>query len=244
MPESPYKPTRAAATATAEEPLGLTVHRMPDPGLSDPADPVLAARRTRAGRLKMLLVLAVCAAPVVASYFTYFVIRPDGRTTNYGELIQPTRSLPADLRLRGLDGEPVAPESLKGQWLLVAVGPSACGGACEKRLYMQRQLREMLGRESERVDKLWLITDDAPLDAKLREATDAGSAVTRLRVDPQALAAWLAPASGQTLDDHLYLVDPMGEWMMRMPADADPAKVKRDLDKVLRASASWDTPGR
>ncbi|MEO5735480.1 MAG: hypothetical protein ABIQ87_17540 [Rubrivivax sp.] len=214
---------------------------MPEPNLSDPA---LAARRTRAGRLKMLLVLAVCAAPVVASYLTYFVIRPDGRTTNYGALIQPTRGLPAELPLHALDGSAVASASLKGQWLLVAVGPSACGGACEKRLYMQRQLREMLGRESDRIDKLWLITDQGPLEPKLREATDAGAAVTRLRVDSRALAAWLAPAAGHALEDHLYLIDPMGEWMMRMPADADPAKVKRDLDRVLRASASWDTPGR
>jgi len=50
--------------------------------------------------------------------------------------------------------------------------------------------------------------------------------------------------AGRALEDHLYLVDPMGEWMMRMPADPDPAKVKRDLDRLLRASASWDQPGR
>jgi hypothetical protein len=56
--------------------------------------------------------------------------------------------------------------------------------------------------------------------------------------------AWLKPTRGQQLDDHLYLVDPMGEWMMRMPASPDPSKVKRDLDRLLRASASWDTPGR
>ncbi len=240
----PDPPSNAPAAATVAEPLGLTVHRMPQPDLSDMSDPTLAARRTRSGRLKMLLVLAVCAAPVVASYLTYFVIRPAGDGTNYGTLIRPTRGLPANLPLRALDGATVMPDSLHGQWLLVAVGPSACVGACEKRLYMQRQLREMLGRESERVDKLWLITDDAPLNAALRQATDAGVPVTRLRVDRSALAAWLQPAAGQALEDHFYLVDPQGEWMMRMPAHADPAKVKRDLDRLLRASASWDTPGR
>lgn len=243
MPLSDPNPSQAASL-TADEPLGLTVHRMPQPDLSDTDDAVRAARRTRAGRLKMLLVLAVCAAPVAASYFTYFVIRPTGGTTNYSTLIQPTRSLPDAPPLRTLDGKVVAPSSLHGQWLLIAVGPSACVADCERRLYMQRQLREMLGRESERVDKLWLITDDSTLNPALQKATDAGAPVTRLRVDPRALAAWLEPAAGHAIEDHLYLVDPMGEWMMRTPVDADPAKVKRDLDRVLRASASWDLPGR
>jgi hypothetical protein len=36
----------------------------------------------------------------------------------------------------------------------------------------------------------------------------------------------------------------MGRWMMRFPENAQPAKVKRDLYRLLRASASWDRPGR
>lgn len=223
------------------EPLGMTVHGMAPPDLADPAQ--TARRRTTAGRWKMLLVLAVCAAPVIASYFTYFVLKPGGNTTNYSTLIQPTRSLPP-LALRALDGSVVSADSLRGQWLLVSVGPSACDSNCDKRLYTQRQLREMLGRESERVDKLWLVTDDAPIAPALQAVLSAGTPVTVLRADRAALVGWLAPAAGHALEDHLYLVDPMGEWMMRMPADPDPAKAKRDLDRLLRASASWDNPGR
>jgi hypothetical protein len=223
------------------EPLGLTVHDVAGPDLADPA--VAARGRTTSGRLKMLLVLLVCAAPVIASYLTYFVIRPGARS-NYGELIQPSRSLPSTLPLQRLDGSTVPPASLRGQWLLVLVGPSTCDAACDKRLFMQRQLREMLGRERERVDKLWLITDNATLAPALRSAVEAAPAVTILRADAAAVAAWLAPAPGHALEDHLYIVDPMGEWMMRMPADAEPAKVKRDLERLLRASASWDQPGR
>ena len=218
----------------------MTVHSVATPDLTDPVE--VERGRTRRGRLRMLLVLLVCAAPVIASYLTYFVIRPEGRT-NYGELILPTRSLPA-LPLRTLDGAEVAAGTLRGQWLLVVVASSACDKGCEERLFMQRQLREMLGRERHRLDKVWFVTDSAPLAAPLRAAVEAGPAVSVLRVDPQALAGWLAPAEGQALEDHLYVVDPMGEWMMRMPAAADPARVKRDLNRVLRASASWDTAGR
>ncbi len=214
----------------------MTVHALPVPEL--PAD----ARRTRSGRLKMLLVLLACAAPVLASYFSYFVLRPEGRA-NYGSLIQPTRAMPA-LPLRTLEGQAVDAAKLHGQWLLLALGPADCAGDCQRRLYTQRQLREMLGRERDRVDKLWLVTDAAELPAPLRAALRADPTLQVLRVPRDALASWLQADAGRALEDHLYLVDPMGEWMMRMPVDPEPAKVKRDLERLLRASASWDQPGR
>lgn len=206
------------------------------------AEPATRQRRTVIGRVKMLAVLAVCAAPVVASYLTYFVIKPDARS-NYGSLIQPSRSLPVQA-LRGLDGKPVPSSSLKGQWLLMVVGPAACDAPCEQRLFAQRQLREMLGRERERLDKVWLITDDETPRSALLAALQAQPEVTLLRWPQADLAKWLAPESGHAMQDHLYLVDPMGEWMMRFPVAFDPAKVKRDIDRVMRASASWDRPGR
>jgi hypothetical protein len=221
----------------------MAVHSMPTPDLGDPVQ--AQQRRTTRGRLQMLLVLLACAAPVIASYLTYFVIRPEGRT-NYSSLILPTRSLPAELPLATLDGQAKAPASLRGQWLLVAVGPAACVDACERRLFMQRQLREMLGRERHRVDKVWLITDGGALDPVLRanlESTESG-AVTLLRANREALARWLEPEPGQALEDHLYLVDPMGEWMLRVPPQPEPSRVKRDLERLLRAASSWDTPGR
>jgi hypothetical protein len=212
--------------------------------LGSPAAAGAAAsqRRTTVGRVKMLAVLAVCASPVIASYLTYFVIKPDNRT-NYGQLIQPTRSMP-DVPLRTLSGQSQPLPSLKGQWLLVVVGPAACEAACEKLLFAQRQLREMLGRERDRLDKVWLITDEGPLKAPLQTAVQAAPEVTVLRYARGDLARWLAPEAGQALEDHLYLIDPMGEWMMRFPAAFDPAKVKRDIDRVMRASAFWDRAGR
>lgn len=216
----------------------MTVHSIPVLGAQE------LERRTRSGRWKMLLVLAVCAAPVVASYFTYYVIRPQTRT-NYAELIQPTRTLPARLPLRTMDGRAVDPAELRRQWLLLTLSAARCDQACEQRLLLQRRLHQMLGRERERVDKIWLVLDDAPLDSQLLAAQTTGDDPVRvLRVPREAVAQWLAPAPGQALEDHLYLVDPMGEWMMRAPVQPEPARLKRDLDRLLRASSSWDTAGR
>ncbi|MEO8154338.1 MAG: hypothetical protein ABI605_14815 [Rhizobacter sp.] len=203
----------------------------------------LDERRTKHGRLKMLLVLLICAAPVVASYLTYFVIRPQGRT-NYSELIQPQRPLPDDLPLVDLQGAAVKASTLKNQWLLVVVSGGACTAVCEKNLWLQRQLRESLGREKERLDKVWLINDSAMPQAQTVQAVSAGVPATVLRVSPEALASWLQPAAGRHLEDHMYIVDPLGNWMMRVPPKPDAAKLKRDIEKLMRASAGWDQPGR
>lgn len=226
------QPPEAAAS-----PLSFSVHAMAPPALD------AAVKRTGSGRRMMLLLLAVCAAPVIASYLTYFVIRPEGRT-NYSELIEPLRPIPAGLPLADLQGVPVRAASLKGQWLLVVVSGAACNATCEKQLWLQRQLRETLGREKDRLDKVWLITDaGVPRDETLR-AVQTHTEITVLRVPGQALSDWLEPAAGRAIEDHLYLVDPLGNWMMRVPPDPEPAKLKRDVEKLLRASAGWDKAGR
>jgi len=217
------------------EPLGLTVHSIPKPEAA-------LDRQRASGRLKMLIVLAICCAPVVASYFFYYVVRPTGQVA-YSALIQPAVPMPA-VQALALDGKPVPLRSLAGQWLLVVVDSGQCGQACERRLFMQRQMREMMGKERDRVDKLWIILDDAPVSAPLLQAVQATPAMTILRLPRAQVAAWLQPAAGHALEDHLYIVDPLGDWMMRAPADADPNKLKRDVDRLLRASAGWDKPGR
>jgi hypothetical protein len=210
---------------------------MPSPALQDEA-----ARRTSRGRLKMLLVLLVCAAPVIASYTAYFFIKPSARS-NYSDLIAPVSPPPA-LRFTDLEGREVLPASLNKQWLLVVVSGGTCDKGCEKHLLLQRQLRETFGRDKDRIDKLWLIDDGAAIRPETLQAVSAAPPVTVLRVDAAALSTWIQPAAGGKLADHLYLVDPMGNWMLRTPVDPQPAKLKRDIDRLLRASASWDTPGR
>ena len=231
-------PDAVSRPGSNDHPLGLTVHTMPEP--HNPSDrPV---RERAGGRLKMIAVLLVCAAPVVASYLTYYVVKPEGRR-NFGELIQPQRPLPS-VNAVDINGDIINLTTLKGQWLLVSVAGAACDEACVQQLYLQRQMRESLGREKDRLDWVWLISDNAPVAEPLRAALKGATA---LRVPAAALSAWLAPASGQVLEDHLYLVDPQGNWMLRFPAKldrVDAAKAKRDVERLLRAANSWDKPGR
>lgn len=228
----------AAKPGAFDQPLGLTVHSLPEPREAAMAD----EQRTRQGRWKMLLVMLVCAAPVIASYFMYYVVRPEARRS-YGELIDPQRPVPM-LTATDLAGKRVSLPALQGQWLLVSVAGGACDAACERHLYLQRQLREGLGKDKDRLDWVWLVPDDAPVREDLKPALQQA---TVLRVDGAQLAQWLSPERGHALPDHLYVVDPMGHWMMRFPAGQDiasAAKVRKDLERLMRASAGWDQPGR
>jgi hypothetical protein len=230
--------SRAAKLVGLDQPLGLTVHSLPVPQEAALAD----RQRTRTGRWKMLVLALICAAPVLASYFTYYVLRPEARRS-YGELIEPQRPIPS-LTGTTLAGERVSLPTLQGQWLLVSVASGACEPQCERHLYLQRQLREALGKDKDRVDWVWLVTDDAPVRDALKPALQQA---TVLRVDGAQLAQWLAPAPGLQLQDHLYVVDPMGHWMMRFPPGTDlasAAKARKDLERLMRASAGWDQPGR
>lgn len=228
----------AAKPGAFDQPLGLTVHSLPQPQEAAMAD----GQRTRTGRWTMLAVMLVCAAPVIASYFMYYVVRPEARRS-YGELVDPQRPLPA-FTARTLDGRPVSLPALKDQWLLVSVAGGACDALCEKHLYLQRQLREGLGKNKERMDWVWLVSDEAPVRTELKPALQQA---TVLRVPAAQLSQWLSPAPGKQLQDHLYVVDPMGNWMMRFPAGVDTesaASVRRDLERLMRASAGWDKDGR
>ena len=224
---------------------------MPAPGATLAQD----TQRTTSGRWKMLLLALVCAAPVVASYISYYVVRPGGGTS-LGQLIDPQRPLPA-LAATDLSGQPFDLPSLKGQWLLVSVGGARCDARCESNLYLQRQLRESLGKDKDRLDWLWLVTDAERVPDALRPAL---AHATVVRVPEAELAKWLTPQAGQTLADSTYVVDPAGHWMMRFPGltKDNASKAKRDLSaccarprpgtrraankRTRHGSATWTPP--
>ncbi len=227
-----------APKTNSPHPLGLTVYDLPSPSDVAQAD----SKRTAMGRFRMLLVLLVCAAPVVASYFTYYVVRPEGRR-NFGDLIEPVRALP-EVAVKTLSGESIILASLKGQWLLVSVAGGACDAVCQNQLYLQRQILTALGKDRARTEWVWLVTDQVDVPVSLLPGLKEA---TVLRINPETLSKWLMPSEGRQLSEHLYLVDPLGQWMMRFPSHLNTEgalKTKRDIERLLRAAASWDEPGR
>ena len=182
------------------------------------------------------LVLAVCASPIIASYFTYYVIKPEKRS-NYGTLIdQRAHPVPA-MATTTLDGRPQALDQFKGKWVMLMVGPGACPDTCQKQLFAMRQLRLMQGKEMDRIERVWLITDREPLDTLVIREFDG---THMLRADAATIASWLPADPGTTPADHIYMIDPLGHLMMRFPKDPqlqEVRKVYKDIYKLLKASS-------
>jgi hypothetical protein len=192
---------------------------------------VIQARRK--GRLKLFVLLFVCAAPIIASYVTYYIIKPSGRT-NYGAFIDQQAHPMPKLTSTTLDGRPETLENYAGKWIMVKVGGGRCDEACTKQLFAMRQLRTMQGKNMDRVERVWLITDDQPVDTMLIRQYDD---MHMLRVPRAQLSHWLPVEIGTKLDDHIFLIDPRSNLMMRFPKDPDPKRVNKDIAKLLRASA-------
>lgn len=187
----------------------------------------------RKGRWKLFAVIAICASPLIASYLTYYVIKPEGRT-NYGALIDPRAfPIPAALGTTSLDGKSVSLNDYKGKWIMMQAADADCEEPCRKRLHDMRQLRLAQGKDMDRVERVWLVTNDKPLETVLMREYDG---THMLRVSPEAVKSWLPSDSGTVPSDHIYIIDPLGNLIMRFPKDADPNKMKKDIAKLLKAS--------
>ena len=135
--------------------------------------------------------------------------------------------------MRDEAGRSLPLDTLRGTWLFVMTGPSACDTACAQKLYFMRQVRALQNNERARITMVWLRSDAAPVPARIEAAYPD---TRKLIADPAAVAAWLPAQPPARPADHLYLVDPNGNLMMRFPQSPDPGKMRRDVSWLLRWS--------
>ena len=169
--------------------------------------------------------------PLVVAMFLYYDTgcRPGG-TSNHGELVQPPRPTPL-VSLPGADGLPSGDGFLRDRWSLVFLARSPCEEACQEALYNGRQMRLALGRLVDRVTRVYLYTGTPPdADFVAAEHPDL-QVVPATGPDGEAL---LAAFPGQA--EGYWLVDPLGNVMMRYPADQAPKGMMEDIKKLLRLS--------
>jgi hypothetical protein len=169
------------------------------------------------------LIAAVCIAPIVASYAVYYLF-PRDRQVNYGTLL-PTAPAPA-LAGIGADGIPFRLDALRGKWVLMTIGGERCETACDRVLYATRQARTIQGKEQDRIIRVLLLAGASPPDAAVLEQ-HPGLVVVRA---PEAQAAF--PGTAGTA----YLLDPLGNLVLRYPVDPDVKGMAKDLGRLLKAS--------
>ncbi len=195
-----------------------------------------AAREQSAtiGRLKLLALIGAFAGPLLLASIWFALTDPQGEvdTRNNGQLIEPAHPL-TDFSLRLADGSAFALDDLRGHWTMVYFSAGECAEQCVQNLYHMRQVRLSLHKRMHRVQRLYI---GAPLGDELVAehpglliATDGQMGELRDQFD--AAEAQLGP-----LPQAIYLVDPLGNLMLRFDPALDPRKMLKDLKHLLKVS--------
>ena len=179
-------------------------------------------------RLKLLGIGVIAVVPVLGSYLLYWFWAPD-RFTNYGTLLEPRPAPKANFET--VSGETFGFEQLRGRWVFVTVDSGECEATCEHKLWEMRQVRQAQGKDLSRIERVFLI-DDARLPGEHIRGDYAGTFFVRAK-DMGLLDSFPAQQSPR---NHIYLIDPLGNLMLRFPEGADPKRMIKDLTRLLKYS--------
>lgn len=202
------------------------------------AAPASPTRPRGPGRVQFLLLAVLFFTPFVSAWLLYFYLpehRPTG-TTNYGQLVTPLQELPKWALVKP-DGGATTFEEQRGKWLLVQLAPADCDDKCMERVLLTRQVRTALDGERARVQRLLLVRDAATLAAlEPRLAAEHPDLILRALEDAAAVDFGFF---GKPQPGALYLVDPIGNYLMVYPDRGNQEDFKglqKDLKKLLKLS--------
>ncbi|MBL8251079.1 MAG: hypothetical protein JNK31_05385 [Candidatus Competibacter sp.] len=185
-------------------------------------------------RLVLLFVIGCFALPLAAAWLLVGHWRPSG-SVQHGELLDPAR--PMELRFESVGGGSPTGAGLRGRWVLAYVGAaSACDARCRTGLYDMRQVRLALGKDIDRLKTL-LLLDGEPTPELRRWLAAEHPAMTVGVADSAQHNALIGafPRPGQA-GDWVYLLDPLGNLLMRYPVEVEPRGVLKDLQRLLKWS--------
>ena len=184
-------------------------------------------------RLKLLgLALAFLGPPIIAAVLYLNPQLFAHKSDNYGELISPAQSLAA-LDAVSRERGKLPDDLLTGKWTLLYWNGAGCDLSCEAGLFIMRQVRLSLNKDMDRVQTVYL--SDAPGDPSRSAPFDR---------HPQLTVAYFPGERNNALrrqmraypKNGIYIVDPLGNLMMRYPDNATSRGVLKDLKKLLRVS--------
>lgn len=179
-------------------------------------------------RINLILIFAVFAVPLIAAYLSYYVWPPQGRL-NYGELIEP-KTLP-DVSLRDVQNNELPLSQLRGKWIMLTVDSATCDEACNLKLYLMRQIRIAMSKEMNRIERVLLLRGD---DKSPSEIATKYPGMHTLSGTTDVLLKTLS--AEPNVADYIFLIDPVGQVMMRYGKNPDATGIRRDLNRLLSVS--------
>lgn len=183
----------------------------------------------------LLLLAAVFVLPFVLGTGLYWSGWRPEKFVNHGELLQPPRTLPEN-GLTDADGRSLPTSELHGKWLLVMPVNGSCDTPCQQNLKQMQQVHIALNKEQSRLQRVFI--SDAVSDptlAKLRQLRrDFPDLVVAATKTGAPGNAWHSALDGS--GHAIYIVDPLGNIMMRYAEPADMRGVLKDLERLLKYS--------
>ena len=193
----------------------------------------IALKRSRA---KLLIVIGCFVIPLVvavAGFYLFPKLFLSKSTVNHAVLVHPAQPLEPFTNLR-LDGSEVTLETLQRKWTIVHQLGNSCDEGCGKSLYNTRQVREALGKDSLRVQRIIIGSDVRLLDS----VSETHPLLRRVLRITEGLETQLVPIIQQYElgQNDALLIDPLGNVMMAIKEDLNPSDLLKDLKKLLRLS--------
>ena len=185
-------------------------------------------QRAKSNRRKFLLLLALMSAPILISYALFFIdYRPQSK--HYGDLIPIVKVSRKGTNVA--DNTIIRMKDLHGKWVLLTVDSGNCDEICKNKLYFMRQVRMVQGKEKHRIERLFLVNDKIQPDSELVKQYEGTYFVNAAESEILDL---IETKDVQT--KHIYLIDPIGNLMMRFPENIDGTKMGHDIKRLLHVS--------
>ena len=181
--------------------------------------------------LPLVLMLLVVVLPGVIALTLYLSGWRPHQVGGHGEFLQPPAPLDG-ITLMTAEGAVMPLHRLRGKWSLLYLPPAACDSACVATLYGMRMAHLAQGKEQARVRRL-VVSLSADLGRALRGKDGDLLTLTGTAAQRAELLAHLRDNATQA---HIYLIDPLGNAILRYPQDVDPSGIRKDLTHLLKHS--------
>ena len=184
------------------------------------------------------LMILLFGLPYIAAFYFYFYADKDmlGEQTNYGTIITPVRQL-NDINLLKLDNSAFNFSQLKGNWVFVSIGSTNCQKNCQDNLYKMRQIRKAVGKDQFRVQRVFLLTDTNDLDSfndLLVDYPGMEIIIPSNKEYQQFISDF--SVSGESTENGIFIIDPMGNYMMAYTEGAEAKGILKDIERLLKLS--------
>ncbi len=178
--------------------------------------------------LTLWLILAICASPFVFSIILFIFWTPKS-FVNYGGLLEP-RPFKDFFNPQNTVIENLV-QDIRGRWSLIIFDQGGCPEECQSKLYWIRQLRLSQGREKDRLERIWFVTDNVSPSPDIVKNFNGTRVINLLQ---NSLS--FQPPDGLVPKENIFLVDTYGNLMMYYPESFEADKIKKDLKKLLKVS--------